>query len=384
MSISADTDAAVLVASDSATDAALVKKLLSGEFGNIFMSTSPDKAAGDFDRQRPDVLVLAFDTLEKSEHYYLGLFRLSSASQLQPHRTIILCNKDEVQRAYALCCDGLFDDYVLFWPMTHDAPRLPMAVHIALRELAILRDSSPTAAEFAAQARRLSELETLLEQQMAQSGQHIENTSHAMEHAEREISAALDGFSKRLPDMVEAKGVDGMEREIDRLKRDEIGQHFRTVAQSMQPLTQWANEFKRGCQPHIESIRSLNALAKRVRPTVLVVDDDKFQHKIINEILGGENYRLVFAASGAEALSTLRKVRPDLILMDVMMPGMDGMEVTKQVKAVPHLADIPIIMITGKSEKKIVTESLKAGATSFVVKPFERVTLLGKVAQALY
>ena len=383
MSISVNTEASILVASDSTTDAALVKKLLSSEFGDIFMSTSPDKAAGDFDQQRPDVLVLAFNALEKSERYYLGLFRLSSASHLQPHRTIILCNKSEVRRAYALCCDGLFDDYVLFWPMTHDAPRLSMAVRLALRELAALRDDGPTAAEFAVQTRRLSELETQLEQQMAQSGQHIENASHAMEHAEQEINAALDGFSKRLPDMVEAMSVDGMEREFDHLKQEEIGQHFRTAAKSMQPLTRWAKEFRQECQPHIESIRSLNALAKRIRPTVLVVDDDEFQHKIVSKILENENYHLMFATGGAEALSILRKVHPDLILMDVMMPGMDGLEVTKQVKAVPRLADIPIIMITGKSEKNIVTESLKAGATNFVVKPFDRDTLLGKVAQVL-
>lgn len=383
MSKLSHTDATILVASDSATDAALVKQLLSGEFGKVFTSTNPDKAAEDFDQQRPDVLVLAFNALEKSERYYLGLFRLSSASHLQPHRTVILCNKDEVRRAYALCCDGLFDDYVFFWPMTHDAPRLPMAVRLALRELAALSDSGPTAAELAAQTRRLSELETQLEQQIAQSGQHVENASHAMEHAEQEISAALDGFSRRLPDMVEAGSVAGMEQEIDRLKQEEIGPHFRAVAQSMQPLTLWASKFKQECQPHIESIRSLNALAKRVRPAVLVVDDDKFQHKIVSKILEDENYHLLFAASGAEALSILRNVHPDLILMDVMMPGMDGLEATKQIKAVPRLADIPIIMITGKSEKKIVTESMKAGATSFVVKPFDRDTLLGKVAQAL-
>lgn len=383
MSISANTSATVLVASDSTTDAELVKKLLSSEFGKVFTSTSEDKAAGDFDQQRPDVLVLAFDALEKSERYYLGLFRRSSTSHLQPHRTIILCNKNEVQRAYALCCDGLFDDYVLFWPMTHDAPRLPMAVRLALRELAALGDGGPTAAEFAAQARRLSELEALLEQQMAQSGQQVENASHAMEHAEHEISAALDGFSRCLPDMVEARNVAGMKQEIDRLKQEEVGQNFRTIAQSLQPLTRLAKEFRQECRPHIESLRSLNALAKRVRPAVLVVDDDKFQHKIVSKILEDENYYLMFAASGVEALSILRKVHPDLILMDVMMPGMDGLEITKQIKAAPRLAGIPIIMITGKSEKKTVTESLKAGATSFVVKPFDRGTLLGKVAQAL-
>lgn len=147
--------------------------------------------------------------------------------------------------------------------------------------------------------------------------------------------------------------------------------------------SQWADEFRQASAPHLESVRPLNALAKRVRPTVVMVDDDEFQRKIVSKILEEENYRLVFAAGGVEALSVLRKTRPDLILMDIMMPDMDGLEVMRQMKTVPRLADIPIIMITGKSEKNIVTESLKAGATGFVVKPFARDTLLGKVAKVL-
>ena len=380
--------ATILIAADNATDAALVKHILDAEFGKVFTSTHPDKTVDDFDRQRPDVLVLAFNALEKSEHCYLRLFRLSAAVHLHPHRTVILSNKDELRRAYTLCLDGLFDDYILFWPMVHDALRLPMSVHLALRELAVLRDGGPTPADFAAQARRLSVLEALLDQQMAQGVQHIEKAGHAVEQAERGIGAAMDEFSRRLtqgelPEVVEDRNANGLAREIARLKEGEVQRHLHAVAESVQPLTQWANEFQQTCAPHLESGRSLTAMAERVRPTVLVVDDDEFQHKIVSKMLEDGNYHLVFAAGGVEALSILRKTRPDLILMDVMMPDMDGLEVMRQMKTVPRLADIPVIMITGKGEKNIVTESLKAGATDFMVKPFARDTLLGKVAKVL-
>ena len=277
----------IIVASDNTGDAALVKKLLGDEFNNVFASTDPDKSAADFVCHPPDVLVLAFNTLDKSQHYYLRLSRLCAAVHLHPHRTLILCNKDELRQAYALCRDEVFDDYILFWPMVHDALRLPMSVHLALRELAVLRDGRPTPADFAAQA------------------------------------------------------------------------------------------------PHLESVRSLNAMAERVRPTVLVVDDDEFQHKIVSKILDDENYHLVFAAGGVEALSVLRKTRPDLILMDLMMPDMDGLEVMRQMKTVPRLANIPVIMITGKGEKDVITESQKVGVIDFMVKPYARNTLLGKVAKVL-
>ncbi|HEU0234332.1 MAG TPA: response regulator [Gallionella sp.] len=382
------TAAIILIATDNVTDAGLIQKHLKVEFENVFTSTDPDKSVADFELHRPSVLILAFNSLEKSERYYLELYRRSSKIHLHPHRTVILCNKDEVKRVYDLCKKELFDDYILFWPMTHDTMRLPMAVQHALRELAATKLDGPSVAEFAAQARRLAELETMLNRQMARGGQHIELTSQAMAQAEQKIGAALDGFSKRLiqDDLAGGytvkKGED-LKSEINRLKHDEVQQYFRAAAESVKPLKQWAHDFKQEYAPQLESVRALNAMAGRVQPIVLVVDDDEFQHKIIGRILEDQNYHLVFASGGTEALRVLRKTRPAVILMDVMMPDMNGLEVVRYMKSAPQLADIPIIMTTGKSGKDIVIESLKAGATSFVVKPFDRNILFDKVAQAL-
>lgn len=366
----------IMIATDNTTDADLIKKHLESEFENVVTSTDPDRAVADFELHRPDVLMLAFNSLGKSERYYLELYRCSRKIHSQPHRTVILCNKDEVKHVYALCKKELFDDYILFWPMTYDTTRLPMAVHHALRELATARSDGPTAAEFAAQARRLAELEAMLERQMVRGGQQIEATSQAMVQAEQKIGAVLDGFSRRLVQ-------DDLKNEINRLKNEEMQQQFSIAAESVKPLKQWAQDFRRECAPHLESARALGEMAERVQPVVLVVDDDEFQQKIAGKILEDKNYRLVFSSGGIEALKILRKTRPDLILMDVMMPDMHGLEVVRYIKSAPQMAGIPIIMITGQSDKKIVIESLKAGAAGFVVKPFDRDTLLGKVKQAL-
>lgn len=324
----------VLVASDSTTDAALVKKLLDDEFKSVFTSTNLDKSEQDFVRHLPDVLVLVFDSLDKSQHFYLRLFRLCVTIHLKPYRTIILCNKNEIRRAYALCRDGLFDDYIPFWPIVDDARRLPMSVHLALRELAVRQASEPTSADFSAQARRLTALKALLDQQMAQGVQSIEKTGHAVVQAEPGIDAAL-------------------------------------------------GEFQQAGAPHPESLHSLNAMAERIRPTVLIVDDDEFQHKIISKMLGDEKYHLVFATGGVKALKMMRTTPPDLILMDVVMPALDGLDVMQQMKTESRIAGIPVIMMTGKGEKDIAKESLTAGAADFMVKPFARDTLLGKVAKVL-
>lgn len=346
-----EASATILVASDNSGDAALVRKLLEPEFDRVFLSTNPDLAVEDFESHAPDVLVLAFNTLEKSERHYLGLYRLSGKIHLQPHRTVILCNKDEVSRAYQACRKKYFDDYILFWPMTNDAPRLLMAVHHALGNL---------------------------------------NAIGAVEQAELDIGAALDGFSRKLmqgkvPDVPEIKNTVGLEREIKRIKQEDVWQTFRMAAESVQPVKQWAGEFRKGREPHnaSKSAPASNAMADCSQPTILVVDDDEFQRNVVRTLLMAENYRVVFATGGVEALNMLSTMQPDLILMDIMMPDLDGIETTRRLKAMTQFANVPVIMVTGNSEGDCVRDSMKAGAANFVVKPFDRDTLLAKVARAL-
>ena len=380
--------AAILVATEIVDDANLVGKLLRDEFDSVTVSTDPERAVQDFEKHRPAVLILAFNSLEKAERYYLGLYRLSTLVHALPHRTLILCDKDDLPRVYALCKKEYFDDYVLFWPMTHDAPRLPMAVHHALRQMAGTTDGVPSAAEFAAQARRIVGLQALLERSLAQGGEHIDSASHFLERAEKGIGDALDSFSRSLadgsrPDLVEIRDRTGFQREFNRLKTEEFDKHFQSVTAAVQPVRQWVGALKEELAPQLETVRALQAMVERIRPLVLVVDDDEFQHKLLGKLLGDANLEAIFAASGSEGLATLRKRRPDLVLMDFNLPDIDGVEATRRLKSVETISAIPVIMITGQSGKEVVVESLKAGASDFVVKPFDKDVLLAKVRKFL-
>lgn len=388
MNRSFTSDANILIASDITGDATLVKKLLDAEFDKVFVSPDPDHAVADFDHHRPDVLVLAFKGLEKSERHCLKLYRHGNTARFHPHRTVVLCNQEEIQRAYKLCCEDIFDDYVPFWPMTNDAPRLPMSVYLALREMRMLATNAPTAAEFATEARRLSTLGSLLNQQLTRGEEHVESIGRAVAQADSVASAAFDTFSQRLarnelPSVLEIKNADGLQKEIGYLKREAIEVPGNTLMDSVKPLKQWAGELRVATAPHLQSIHALNTMATSIQSMLLVVDDDQFQHKILSAIFKEENYQVQFATNGTEALSVLRKMRPDLILMDIVMPGVSGIEMVRQIKAIERFADIPILMMTGKSERQIIMESLKAGACDIVVKPFVRDTLLAKVNHAL-
>lgn len=246
--------ARILVATEVVGDAEMVRGQLRSEFPRVAISTDPAFAVADFERVAPDVLVLAFNTLEKSDHYYEILMK-HGIGHAHPHRTLVLCTRWELREAYERCKLGRYDNYVLFWPVTHDAPRLLLAVHHAL-------------------------------------------------------------------------------------------------------------------QMHTDEPSS---------PLVLFVDDDPFQHSVMKAMLAGEKLRLVCVSSAAEAFKVLEQELPGLILMDINLPEINGVEATRRIKAQKKYDQIPILMVTGLGTRDMVVESLRAGAVEFVVKPVNRDILVEKV-----
>jgi CheY-like chemotaxis protein len=341
----------ILIATDLLSDAQMVKGMLIKEFAHIAISSVPTKASEDFEASRPDVLILAFSTLDLAERHYMNLYRYCQAIHAQPHRTIVLCDKHELLQTYQSCRDGRFDDYVLFWPMVHDAPRLPMAVTHALRDLAHMEEAQPAAA-MARQVHQIADLQRALE-------------SHVGDGL-KQADTATQSLNRLISDL-ELRKLQGM------------AQQLRTARADMQAFGQWAGALKLQMEPHGDCARSLSELANRFQPIVLIVDDNELERKLVAKVLDEELCEVVFAKSGAEALALLRKVRPDLILLDVDMPDIDGLETLRRLKQSPHLASIPVVMVTGHSEKEMVVKCLKAGAVDFAVKPLDRLNLLKKV-----
>ncbi len=115
---------------------------------------------------------------------------------------------------------------------------------------------------------------------------------------------------------------------------------------------------------------------------ILVVDDTAPNLKLLGNILQA-TYSLSFATSGGDALKILEKFHPDLILLDIMMPGMDGFEVCRRVKANPVLNGIPILFITAKADKESVIRSYELGGEGYILKPFEMDDVLDRVRKLI-
>ena len=112
---------------------------------------------------------------------------------------------------------------------------------------------------------------------------------------------------------------------------------------------------------------------------ILIVDDNPHNLKVLGNTLTEQGYRMRFAKSGLQALEIIKKKKPDLILLDIMMPEMDGFEVCRVIKQDTNMAGIPIIFLSAKTEKDDVIDGLELGAVDYISKPFHQKELLMRV-----
>ncbi len=131
-----------------------------------------------------------------------------------------------------------------------------------------------------------------------------------------------------------------------------------------------------------EVITSPNVQAPAVpsQPRVMVVDDSLTVRKITGRLLAREGYRVLTARDGVEALELLAESVPDVMLVDVEMPRMDGFDLTRNVRADARLKDVPIIMITSRTADKHRNYALELGVNVFLGKPYQEEELLGHIA----
>lgn len=116
-------------------------------------------------------------------------------------------------------------------------------------------------------------------------------------------------------------------------------------------------------------------------PTVLIVEDDLDNRLLLKMLLETWNYRVIEAADGVEALRLAEQIFPDLILMDVKMPLLDGLETTREIRASAKIGNVPVIFISGCAEDKYRQAADDVGANGYLVKPFNFDTLQSVIGE---
>jgi twitching motility two-component system response regulator PilH len=114
--------------------------------------------------------------------------------------------------------------------------------------------------------------------------------------------------------------------------------------------------------------------------TILIVDDSPTERHVLNEMLTKAGYEIVTCDNGEDAITQAKEIHPDLILMDVVMPGLNGFQATRAISRDEETKNIPIVLCTSKSEETDKIWGMRQGARDYVVKPVNRDELLAKIA----
>lgn len=117
--------------------------------------------------------------------------------------------------------------------------------------------------------------------------------------------------------------------------------------------------------------------------TILAIDDESDILLIIRTALESEGYKVLTASNGPDGIASAKEAKPDLIVLDVMMPDMDGFEVLRRLRADDATLDIPVVMLTGLSDKDRIKSALDMGVSHYIVKPFELDDFLRVVGRAM-
>ena len=125
-------------------------------------------------------------------------------------------------------------------------------------------------------------------------------------------------------------------------------------------------------------------MAEGSQSEILVVEDDATIRTILEMVLRGAGYtRVRSAGRGDEGLEAIRRHHPDLVLLDIMLPGMDGLTVCRRVRESSALADVRIVMLTARTQNEDIVRGLECGADDYVTKPFDRRVLLARIQAVL-
>lgn len=157
---------------------------------------------------------------------------------------------------------------------------------------------------------------------------------------------------------------------------------------SVQPLGEYQEDGQTGlwcatCRNPIEGSYFAKPTARPRPSTILCIDDDRIVLSFCSDALERLGFRTLVANDGPAGIDTAKRERPDLVLLDVMMPGMNGLETCRRLRAEPTLRETPIILLTASDDPELGTKGRQVGATATMRKPFGSGNIISAVEQAL-
>lgn len=373
-------DYKVLIVTDSKDEKENVQQLLGSEFGSLLGTEITSEGLQLLIKFQPTVLVLAFGSVIKAKKFYLALYQQNKMVSATPHQTLLLCKGSESEEAYDLYKRGMVDDYVADRPM-YDPFRLRLSVAQALNRRNTASNNSWLNHQVNKVTQGLFQLNQLVNNKMQTGVTYQDESITAFEGFTRDLEGGLKQLEENLSSFSDEDGAT--------LNKEKLGKHFKqfsdkTVHAGSQQVI---NSLKKS-QSELGSIQNeyhqtANTIQKPVEKKpdieVMIVEDDDMYREMVITMLESAGMHAMGVSDGNSAINNLQFRKPDIILLDYMMPGIDGIQLLKQIKGNAELKDIPVIMLTGEKSREVIGKSVSAGASKFIVKPSDRATITATI-----
>lgn len=284
-----------------------------------------EAAALAYNEAQPDVLLLAVNDLDASASFRVDLLRRANVAEDAAPISVALCLNRHSARAGRMCLQGAFDDFATAKPTPH-TERIHLTLHRA-------------------------DLQRQIRRELTRSRERLDlarGQFESLASLQRELSI----------DVAKLRADSSAHLELET-----------SLADMTDRLARLATAGRNACLGRTKSI--------------LVVDDDELMREVLGAALEGGGYEVRHAASAEQAVETLVAHQVSLVLMDLMMPGLDGIAATREIRALPNYRSVPIIVVSGHGNRDSVQSSRLVGANDFVVKPVDQERLLEKVRRYL-
>ncbi|HEX3837631.1 MAG TPA: response regulator [Steroidobacteraceae bacterium] len=378
--------AQVLVLGDDAANMQAIVAELTRHFKHVGCLAPDPEAQPGSAQLAAEVLVLAFQELDQAQPYCRTIGVAEPSYVIQ--RTVLLCRTEDSPAALELCKRQYFDDYVAYWPQPQDRMRLPMSVWLAARAALALRRDGEAGAKLLTHAKQLGDLDRKLTHEINVGERQAATTDDSMLDLEHKLAKANDEFSKHLIEgganaAVEIKDSEALKRDLAKFKSRQVDLARAARKQGVKPMSTWAQQLRGKVEPALAESRNFAAQVRQARPTLLVIGDDDTSRGLLTPSLRALGFDPVVARDGNHVLAQLARTRPNAILMDIVSSASEAVSLTRELKALPDIAHIPIIIVSGDSRRETLLNSLRAGASDFIAKPFTHEILRDKLGKIL-
>jgi CheY-like chemotaxis protein len=340
-------------------------------------------------KYRPSVIIFALSSVQKSIELYTQI--ITDQNIDYPHHSILLCKNRESGAAFRCCIKGLFDNYFVYQPL-YEKFRLKMIIHNGLQI------SQSTSQYIGFQDEQLEnigeELALLIDEgqeckhslldSIADCKKSLKNANEEAEKAS--VSAVLiqkinETHIEPLLAELEINIKTGLDKMINQLLINQVG---------VKELEARVEEMNKVSVPDQQSIlealsNTASALSNPPKDAqkILVVEDNQLYRDMLVNILVKEEYNVDESADGLNALKKIKNTQYDLVLMDLFMPNLDGINATKQIKSITGGKKLPVIALTGNKNKDLIKTWAEQGLKGYILKPSTKKEILEAVGKIL-